>query len=568
MESRLNVINPYLTACIAACLIVCFSGIAGHDLWTPDEPRVAAISLEMANTGEIIIPHLGGEPFIEKPPLHFAISALMIRLFGPITGNTTALRLTSALFGIGVLIFTFLIARRIGDSKTGIESVLILGTMIGFIQNYHWIRVDTSLAFFIIVSLWCFIEAYYRNSPGMLIFAGIFAGCAFLSKGLIGPVLIFVPWTGLVIFWVSQFNKNRLNARPWILFHFLSLLAFLVISSLWVVQLYFKGGEQLWHEWFYVNHLGRFTGTAVAKGHLKEGQPFYYIVQLCIYGMPWTPLILFWFIQNSVKTVKNRIINKETFFLLIWGAGSLLLLSIPTTKRGIYLTPVLPAFAIMASLSFQALELKQFHFKWFKKYAAIWVSLCVVTLFCIAVLPLTISFLPGQIPEEIVRAIMQTDYLNRIIAPGSLFVLITILYGYKNRFSARYKIVFATAMLFIAVFGLPFKVVDTVKSMQLDIRHFVSSIPPAKRDKIAGTGFSETMLGSIYYYTEWKVPQITDQNRIQSILQGKDKEYTTLLINRKKVKNRKTELTDSKYNIVKYIVTGRNRGLFLIKGGK
>ncbi|MCK5312322.1 MAG: glycosyltransferase family 39 protein [Desulfobacteraceae bacterium] len=566
MKNDLNGRSLPLIICIIACLLVIFWGVAGHDLWTPDEPRVAAITLEMVNTGEVIIPHLGGEPFIEKPPLHFVISAFILRFFGPIIGNTAALRLTSALFGLGVLIFTFLIAKRIGGIRAGIASALILCTMIGFIQNYHWIRVDTSLSFFIIASLWCFIEAYYENRSWMLLTAGVFAGCALLSKGLIGPVLIFIPWAGLFIYWLFEFNKNKFKVRPWLGFHFLSLFAFLIISGFWIVQLYFKGGEQLWHEWFWVNHFGRFTGTAIAKGHLKEGEPFYYIIQLIINSMPWTPLFLFWLTIESIEALKKRIVKRETFFLFIWGAGSILLLSIPTTKRGIYLTPVLPSFAIMAGLGLNAIKLKLLYLKWFKQYANFWLFLCVVLLFCIAALPLLISFFPdGKIPHKTMYFLTHLGYLNAI-SIGSLFILAALLLTLRKQFSGFPRMVLATAMFYISFFGVPVKAIDTVKSMKVDIQQFILSIPKAKHENIAGINFSETMTGSIYYYCGWKVPRIDDPERIHSIVQGNDKEYDTLLVNQRKVKNKETDLLKIEYHIINYTITGRNRGLYLIKG--
>ncbi len=110
--------------CILAVLAVCLTGIAGHDLWNPDEPRDAAMALEMANTGDVIIPRLAGIPFVEKPPLYFAASAIMVRILGPVVGNTSAIRLCSALFGIGVLIMTFLLGRSMGDIRTGILSAV------------------------------------------------------------------------------------------------------------------------------------------------------------------------------------------------------------------------------------------------------------------------------------------------------------------------------------------------------------------------------------------------------------------------------------------------------------
>ncbi len=565
MNNDLSRVSLPLIICIIACLVSCFSGMGGHDLWTPDEPRAAAISLEMAATGDMVIPSLAGSPFVEKPPLYFAVSAFMLHSFGSIIGNTAALRLTAALFGIGVLLMTFLIAKKIGGIYSAVQSTLILATMVGFIQNYHWIRVDAALSFFIAATVWCFVKVYYDDRPLWLIAAGFLISCAFLSKGIIGPVLIAVPWAGLVLYWAYGFMKNKSIAGSWIILHLLCFLAFAGLSGLWMIKLYFNGGEQLWNEWFWINQVGRFTGNAVGKGHLKEGEPFYYILQLLIYGMPWTPLFLFWFVQENIQAIKKRIITRETFFLLVWGAGSVLLLSIPTTKRGIYLTPVLPAFAIMAGLGLQKLESKAFLYKWFKKYAVLWISLSVLLLCMIAAIPLIARFIPGNISEKVFNTLIHPDYFHWCISSGTLFVLAIVLYVYKKQFSTQYKIVIATAMLFIAFWGLPAKAIDAVKSMETDIQQFVALIPKGERNSIAGTKFSETMLGSIYYYTGWKVPQIDDEMRIIKILKGNDKEYTALLVNKKKVRHKETELVDFKYHIVQYTVTGRDRGLFLIK---
>jgi hypothetical protein len=183
-------------------------------------------------------------------------------------------------------------------------------------------------------------------------------------------------------------------------------------------------------------------------------------------------------------------------------------------------------------------------------------------------LPLIANFAHNNIPEKAVGILTQPNSFDWVISMGCLFVLITVLIDYKKHFSFQYKIVITTAMLFIAFFGLPFKAIDSIKSMEADIQTFVSSIPKATRDSIAGTDFSETMLGSVYYYTGWKVPQINDQVRIKAILEGRDKNYNTILINKRKVRQKETALLKFKYHIIKSTITGRNRGLFLINGGE
>src|ERR1700676_2422112 len=50
-------------------------------LWTPDEPREAEISREMA-LNLSVIPTLNGERFIEKPPLYYWTVAALFRVSG------------------------------------------------------------------------------------------------------------------------------------------------------------------------------------------------------------------------------------------------------------------------------------------------------------------------------------------------------------------------------------------------------------------------------------------------------------------------------------------------------
>ena len=111
---------------VVLCLVVSFVGIFGRDLWRPDEPRVAAIALEMSRSGNIIVPHLAGKPFIEKPPLYFVIAAGFIHLLGKIGGNIAAIRLTSALWGIGILLMTFFIGKLKNRSVINFISILYI----------------------------------------------------------------------------------------------------------------------------------------------------------------------------------------------------------------------------------------------------------------------------------------------------------------------------------------------------------------------------------------------------------------------------------------------------------
>jgi 4-amino-4-deoxy-L-arabinose transferase-like glycosyltransferase len=45
-----------------------FTGLSNHPLRAADETRGAGIAWEMAHTGNALLPHLGGDPFMQHPP--------------------------------------------------------------------------------------------------------------------------------------------------------------------------------------------------------------------------------------------------------------------------------------------------------------------------------------------------------------------------------------------------------------------------------------------------------------------------------------------------------------------
>ena len=93
---------------------------------------------------------------------------------------------------------------------------------------------------------------------------------------------------------------------------------------------------------FYLyNQLGRFLhGSIYTGGHIR---PFYYyLTTIWADGAPWSLLLIPFFI-------KTRKPNEVTRFLCAWFVGGIVLLSIASTKRGLYLLPLFPAMAVMVA---------------------------------------------------------------------------------------------------------------------------------------------------------------------------------------------------------------------------
>ncbi|MFM5523947.1 ArnT family glycosyltransferase, partial [Aeromonas jandaei] len=125
--------------------LVLLFGQFDHQLWTPDEPREAAIALEMYRSGDWVVPTLGGRSFIEKPPLFYMAALPFLDGVASWLGITNTLRLAGVVWAAGMLLFTGLLAYRLlGNRSAALWSVIALGTMEGFIINTHWIRTDSA----------------------------------------------------------------------------------------------------------------------------------------------------------------------------------------------------------------------------------------------------------------------------------------------------------------------------------------------------------------------------------------------------------------------------------------
>ncbi len=549
-----------------ACLAVMFSGLFNRDLWTPDEPRVAAISLEMSRTGDIVVPRLAGEAFIEKPPLYFAVNAFFIKWFGGNIGNTNALRLVTALFAVGTAWMTFLLSRRLFGNSSALLAAAVLVTMAGFIENFHWIRSDCALCFFVIAAIWSFSEVYFGNRPWFCLLAGFFVAGAFLTKGFIGPILIGIPWCGMFALWILELKKKGLRTTNLhIGHHFFGLAIMALLSGVWMYLLKVKGGADLWHEWFWVNHVGRLVGDADAKGHIRTGKPFYYVVQTAVDSLPWFPVLIVWG-WAFFKKILNRIRpSKDDIFLMIWGVGSILLLSLSATKRGIYLAPVFPVFAIMCAQMLQT----PIENKGLKGYFLFWAFLGVILLAALTVVPFFEKFYRNVLSAPTTNFLMTFGYGNIISGIGLVICLLIGIQWTKGPINA-WSVVFLTSMLFLCLLTLPVKAVDMEKSMQSDIVQFVSRIPADQRPSIAGYNFNETMAGCFYYYADWPVEQITDENRIRKIIKGEDPEFKSIIVNRdcprKEAVDSMNELINGPYRIIEEAYTGKKRRIFWIDG--
>ncbi len=513
----------FLTILVLAIISICFLGIFNRDPWLPDEPRVAAIALEMSHSGNIVVPMLSGEPFIEKPPLYFAMAAGLVHTLGPIVGNTGAIRFTSTLFALATLLVFFLLAQRLGGRAFAFPALMILGTMAGFVENFHWIRVDPALTFFITAAIWSFSETYLAKRPWFLIGAGFFSAGAFLAKGFIGPVLIFIPWVALFFLWLKETRKQTEKKNFYLFPHLSAFLVFAAIAGVWIAALKITGGEKLWHEWFWVNHVGRLTGTATVQGHIHPHKPLYYLSPAIKYTLPWTPLVLIWIVSIFRQLRQPKSISQENILLFVWGLGSIILLSITATKRSMYLYPILPVFALMGAMALQK-GVK----RWFDYYTNFWTIISIIGLGLLTISPLASLFLKSLLPAPALNVISTFGWQN--IIAGICFIIAILIFRKRQNLNVVLQFTAIITMLYITILTGPVVAVDQLRSLRAETQKFVTHIDPQQRARVAGWNFHSIITANFYYYFNWKVPQIRNHQRLQAILEHKDPEFDSIIL--------------------------------------
>ena len=310
-----------------ALFLILLPGI-NHGIWRPDEPYMAGICSEMARTGDFVVPRLNGIPFLEKPPLYYWVAAG----FGMVFGSTddVPFRLASTLFSILTLVTVFFGIRKKTSDLTAAMACLVLSTLWQFFDQSRWILVDISLVFGVALSMiaWFRITHEGRWTDSMLL--GIGTAIAFMAKGFVGPAMIA---SAVIVDILRNMDfKLILKARPHIAFVF-----FMVPIGIWIALLWDSGGWPFVREVIVVNNIMRFTGApeGAALGHIHG--PLYLIPKVPSEMIPWTLIG----IPAFISSFKN--FRKDSY--LPWVIGPLILLSMSSAKRGLYLAPLGPAIA-------------------------------------------------------------------------------------------------------------------------------------------------------------------------------------------------------------------------------
>lgn len=445
--------HPYRTAFgIALCLGL--AGIFQHSLWTPDEPREAEIGREMLLGGWSSMPTLGGAPFLEKPPLHPWIMAFFYRLLGVSEGVA---RLPALLASVGAVLVAAALARRLAGRKAAVYAAVVLATMVGFADVGHKAVNDALLCCFVGAAHLFLLER--RTLP----LAGLCTGLAFLTKGPIGPILIAGP-PCIAAFALREWRWLP-RALGW------CALGTLVLGLPWVLALGLGHGWDKVRVCLVDNTLGRGLGSQ-GTGFGHERGPFYYLGAFPLMLAPWI-LVL-------PALVRSPALRRARFLALLVLAG-VLLLSIPSGKRELYLVPLLPAAAAVAGV--------------FLARTRPGVTLRAIALvYALAAVAVTSFVLGWGVPTDAYPEL--GGHLARFAPPFAIAALCFALLSVRPRASSL--LAAAVAFTFVAQLVLR-PLIDPLKDMQPGVQELDASIPAG--EPLCGFDLDETTLAVVPFYS-------------------------------------------------------------------
>lgn len=271
-------------------------------LLDPEEARYAEIPRQMFAGGQWLVPHLHGQPYLDKPPLVYWLVMLSYQTFGV---SDPAARFVAALGAWLTIALLALVAPARGGRWSALAGALVLTLAPEFVYRGRMLTLNGWLALFVLAAL---LAGQHKRWG----WCGVCIGLGILTKGPVALVLALplavngLAWRG----WLLAGGGALLVAGPWF-------------------------GAVMWTEpafaryFFWTHHVQRYVDP------LDHAEPIWFYVPIVLVGLlPWTLLLRRW--QRT---------SASTFWLLA-GGWAVLFFSLAGCKRACYLLPALPPLAL------------------------------------------------------------------------------------------------------------------------------------------------------------------------------------------------------------------------------
>jgi 4-amino-4-deoxy-L-arabinose transferase-like glycosyltransferase len=230
---------------LALFLVPIWISIGDHGFNGRSDARYAVVSMDMARTGEWLIPHYIGEVHLTKPPLVYWLQSASISVLGH---TFYAVRLPSAISGTLAILLLFWFARRVASTRVALFAAGLYAVMPLTILPSRMTVTDSIVNLFWMAMLFA---GYLRaQSPGRWRWSVVLWGAASLGILAKGPVL-FIP-IGIVGLWWLLIRREH-GATSSALRFFVGFMLAMIPTLIWAYAVYLNepNAVDIWvHETF------------------------------------------------------------------------------------------------------------------------------------------------------------------------------------------------------------------------------------------------------------------------------------------------------------------------------
>jgi len=300
-----------------------------------EEGRRILPGMAMLESGNYLVPQVGGEDYFRKPPLINWLVAASFKISG--VRNEWTARAPSVLCVLAVAIAFVTVARRSLGPTGSLIAALVWLTNVGILQKGRLIEIEALYVSLCALAV-IFWLSWWREgrSPWLIwIIPSIFLGLGWLAKG---PVHLFFFYAVVLgVLW--QTRQWRLLWHP---AHFLGIALMLGIFAAWAIPfLNANESSKVVNKWS-TQFRGRVTGEIFTFSVWITVLP-----RAIAYLLPWVlfiPLIRF----NRWKEA----VDAQTARGLLWGAAvPLVVVSLMPGAAPRYSLPSVPAFCWLMGMA-------------------------------------------------------------------------------------------------------------------------------------------------------------------------------------------------------------------------
>ncbi len=312
----------------------------------PDESRYALIAAGMLDSGDWLVPAREGSVYLDKPPLLYWLTLASYHVLGV---HDYAARMVTALAGMGTLLATYFVGRRLVGARAALVGGALLLMSLGFLLASRFLIMDGLLTCFTTLTLLSMYAATQdsRLRIGWWLAASIACGLGVMTKGPIALVLTIPPL--FAVNWLRS-DGAKIRLRDWLLFG----VGVTAIALPWFIAVAIREPSFLRY-FFWEHHVMRYTTNMV---HVE---PWWFYGVALVVGMapasfllPILPIYLFRR-DRSLAACRTR----SQGFLLLTGVWTVGFFSLATGKLAPYILPALPPLCLLLGAMLDAAVLNE-----------------------------------------------------------------------------------------------------------------------------------------------------------------------------------------------------------------